>query len=74
MKLTTHDLIETVTVPLFHNELVENDWAIYFNRPAIAKSEKSEPAIMLSEMFRNVGLVNHTLWKPYGVWANNEFI
>ena len=22
----------------------------------------------------NVGLVNHTLWKPYGVWANNEFI
>ena len=50
---------------LCKSEQVENDWAIYLHHPTTEKKGTTDLAISLAEMLRHIGLVNHTIWKPW---------
>lgn len=54
------------SIRLCKSEQVENDWAIYFKHPASTAmiNKKSDLAVRLAETLRDIGLVNHTVWKP----------
>ena len=66
------------SVKLCRNEQIENDWAIYIQHPLTErdgkKDNKSDLAVSLAEMLRDVGLVNHSIWKPCDTQDINNLI
>ncbi|WP_373500361.1 hypothetical protein [Desulfococcus sp.] len=56
-----------VRFSLFRNAAVEGDWAIHMWRPPVSREGcKSQEALCLSELLKELGLVHHGVWLPAG--------